>query len=256
MIRISLVVMTLNEEANLRDCLESARDLVEEMVVVDSGSTDATVAIAREMGARVIYQPFLGFRRQREFAIAQAVQDHILALDADERVSPRLAESIHRVRGHWIADGYVMNRLNFLGDQPLRHGGWYPDRKLRLFDRRKVRVEGEIHEQFVLTNGSRPVPLEGDLLHRTNPDLSDRIRTINNFSTKAAEDLLSRGVSGSLFRVLVKPAFRFFGEYLLRRGFLDGFAGYVVARTSAQYVFLREAKLLEMQRLPANPSEP
>lgn len=248
MIRISLVVMTLNEEATLRACLESARDLAEEMVVVDSGSSDATVAIATELGARVIHQPFLGFRRQREFAIARAGHDHVLALDADERVSPRLADSIRRVREQWTAEGYVMNRLNFLGDTPLYHGGWYPDRKLRLFDRRHVRVEGEIHEQFVLTNGSRPLHLEGDLLHRTNPDLSDRIRTINAFSTKAAEDLQSRGVRGGLFRVLVKPAFRFFGEYLLRRGFLDGFAGYVVARTSAQYVFLREAKLLEMQR--------
>jgi glycosyltransferase involved in cell wall biosynthesis len=249
MVRISLVVITLNEEKALGECLASARDLVDEILIVDSGSTDRTLEIARSFDARIILQPFLGYRLQKEFAMQQAAFDHVLALDADERLSSRLAERIRLVKARWTADGYTMNRLNFLGAHSLRHGGWYPDRKLRLFDRRKVILSGaEPHDRYDLVPGASSAWLQGDILHRTNADIADRVQTINRFSSKAAEDLHRRGQRGSIPRLLLKPAYRFVSEYLLQRGFLDGFAGYVIARTSAQYVFLREAKLLELQR--------
>lgn len=249
MVQISLVVMTFNEEEKIQSCLASARGIVDELIVVDSFSTDRTVSLAREMGARVIEHPFEGYRAQREFAISQATHEYILSLDADERLDPVLAGQIRNVRSNWQADGYTMNRLNFLGEQPLRAGGWYPDRKLRLFDRRKVVFQGiEPHDTIELVPGGRARHLRGDILHATNRDIADRIATLNRFSTQAAAAMFARGQRSHWGRLLVKPAFRFFKEYILQRGFTDGLAGLVIARTSAAYVFWREAKLIELQR--------
>ena len=243
---LSLVVITFNEAYRIRECLESARGVVDEVLVVDSLSTDGTPDIARSLGARVISQPFLGYVEQKALAIREAQHDRVLLLDADERLSDTLAASVQRTRSDWSADGYACNRLNHLGHNPLRHGGWYPDRKIRLFDRRKCHVGGiDPHDRIIMDEGTRTARLEGDLLHFTNKDLADRVATINRFSTRAAAALVARGKKGNLARLLAKPTFRFFREYVLQGGFLDGLAGFLVAGTSAQYVWLREAKLLE-----------
>lgn len=247
MVKISLVVMTLNEAHNIRRCLESSFGIADEILVVDSLSTDDTVTISESLGARVILQPFLGFVEQRQFAINHAAHPFILILDADEVLSEQLRQSILQVKAHWTHDCYYMNRLSNIGDQWIRHGGWYPDRKMRLFDRTQFAVEGiNPHDKLVPVKGARSTHLKGDMLHYTNSDIESRINTINRFSTLAAKAFHERGKRGSWLRLLFKPFFRFFVEYVLRRGFLDGFYGFVVAITSAQYVFLREAKLREM----------
>lgn len=249
MVKISLVVITYNEAHNIRRCLESAADIVDEILVVDSASTDATVAIAESFGARVVIQPFLGYVAQKRFAISQARYPVVLSLDADEALSEALRQSITGVRAKWSHDCYFMNRLSSIGGSWIRHGGWYPDRKMRLFDRGKYAVEGiDPHDKFVPVPGASSAHLKGDILHYTNGDIAGRAATVNQFSTLAARAFDERGKRGSLGRLLFKPFFRFVVEYFFRRGFLDGFYGFVVARTSAQYVFLREAKLIELQR--------
>ncbi len=251
MSKISLVVITFNEEANIRRCIESALPVVDEVVVVDSLSTDDTVNIAASLGAKIILQPFLGYREQKAFALKQATHDRILALDADEELSPLLVTTILAIKNSWPADAYRINRLNHLGRVPVRHGGWYPDSKIRLFDRRIIHVGGrDPHDRFEVAKESPVLPLRGDLLHYTNRDIEDRIQTQNKFSSRAAVAYYQEGKRGSWIRLLIKPCFRFLKEYIWLGGFRDGLVGLVIARTSAAYVFWREAKLLALHRTP------
>lgn len=245
MVAVSVVIITLNEAANLPRCLESLGDIADEIIVVDSQSTDDTVMIARNAGARVIIQPFLGHREQKAFAIEQASNDYILSLDADEALSEELRQSILQAKANWTSDGYYVNRLNRLNGQWIHHGGWYPDRKMRLFDRRCYRMGGtNPHDRFDPTPEASTERLSGDLLHYTNDDLDSRIITINKFSSIAAKAFYAEGKRGSWLRVLLKPPGRFISEYYLRSGWRDGYYGYYIAKTSAQYVWLREIKLL------------
>ena len=247
--KISAVIITYNEEANIERCLQSLRPVADELLVVDSYSKDKTIEIAQSCGARTLEHPFEGHIQQKRYAIEQAKHEFILSLDADEELSPTLQQSILAVKNNWTHDCYYMNRLSNIGDQWIHHGGWYPDRKMRLFDRRQFSVGGiNPHDKFIPAKGATTTRLKGDLLHHTNSDINNRIATINNFSSLAAQAFHERGKKGSLLRVLFKPGLRFLSEYIIKRGFLDGFYGFVIAKTSAQYVFYREIKLLELQR--------
>ena len=249
MIQLSIVVMTYNEAANIRRCLESVREVADEIVVVDSHSTDETAVIAEELGARVLLRPFQGYMDQRSFSIRSARHDHVLVLDADEALSEALRASVRAAKADWAYDCYWCNRLSSFGGRWIRHGAWYPDRKMRLFDRRCYRVAGiDPHDELLPAPGAREGRLQGDLLHYTNEDIAHRIEKVNRLSTVAARAYAERGRRGSLLRVLFKPPVRFLVEYVVRRGFLDGYNGFVIARSSALYVFLREAKLLEKRR--------
>lgn len=249
MVKISVVIITLNEANNLPRCLESVDGLADEIIVVDSLSTDETVSIAEAAGAKVILQKFLGHRQQKAFAIENASSDYVLSLDADEALSPALKESILAAKQNWTHDGYYMNRLNRLNGQWIHHGGWYPDRKMRLFDRRKYVMAGtNPHDRFDPTPDAKTTRLKGDLLHYTNDDMDSRIVTINKFSSIAAKAFYEEGKRGSWLRVITKPGGRFFSEYFLRSGWRDGYYGYYIAKTSSQYVWLREMKLLQLSR--------
>jgi glycosyltransferase involved in cell wall biosynthesis len=253
---ISAVVITYNEAHNIRRCLESLQPVADELLVVDSFSTDETLEIAAQLGARTMQHPFEGHIQQKRYAIEQAQHDIIISLDADEELSDTLQQSILEAKKQWTHDCYFMNRMSNIGHQWIHHGGWYPDRKMRLFDRRKFSVGGiNPHDKFIPAPSATTTRLKGDILHHTNADIQSRVQTINNFSTLAARAFYERGKKGSLIRVLAKPGLRFFSEYILRGGFLDGFYGFVIAKTSAQYVFLRESKLLELQRENKNASK-
>lgn len=242
--QISLVVITYNEAKNIERCLDSAHEVVDEMLVVDSFSTDDTVDLAKAKGARVLQHAFAGYIEQKRYAIEQARFERVLLLDADEALDEQLRQSIQEVREHWTHPCYQMNRMSNLGDQWIRHGAWYPDRKMRLFERSKYQIVGiNPHDKFVPVAGATMRHLKGDILHYTNSGLDDRVATINKFSTVAAEAFAQKGKKGSWLRILTKPALRFISEFIIRRGFLDGFYGYFIAKTSAQYVFLREVKL-------------
>ena len=233
--------MTLDEEKNLARALASL-DFCDEIVVVDSGSTDSTVELARGRGARVIDNAWQGYAAQKNFAASAATHDWILSLDADEEVSSRLRESIEALRERAPQHaGYNFPRLaQYLG-RWVRHGGWYPDRKVRLYDRRRAGWRGEFVHESVVVDG--PVgSLEGDLLHYTCASLSDHVSRINRYTDLAAAEMRQRGEAPGLGRLLVSPLWAYFKAFVLQQGFRDGVHGLLIAWMAAFYVFLKYAK--------------
>jgi len=245
--RLSVTVIAWNEEERLRACLDSAA-WADEIIVVDAESTDKTAALAREFTDRVWVRPWPGFAAQKNFALDQASGDWVLSLDADERVTPELADRIRSIveRGG-PADGYSVPRRNIFWGAWVRHGGLYPDYQLRLFRRGAGRfAEDAVHES-VRVDGRVEVLAE-PLLHQSYRDLEDFVRRSNRYSTLAAQDWLRRGRPVSLAALIMKPLGRFLSMYIVRTGFLDGWRGLVLAVLYAEYVFLRTAKAWEARR--------
>ena len=254
-VSLSVVIITFNEEANIGRCLAALAGLAEEVVVVDSFSTDRTAEICRQHGARVVQHAFAGYVEQKNFATAQATYDHVLQLDADEVLTDELRRSIWQAKQNWQAAGYTLTRLtNYCGSW-VRHGGWYPDRKLRLYDRRLGRWQGLLlHEQYGLLPGQTAAALAGDLLHYSYPAVEQHVRQLNRFTSLAADELALRGKTRvTLFHLLLKPWWRFVHGYFFRLGFLDGFAGLSIALISAGGVFLKFAKLRTRAAAVARP---
>ncbi len=242
--------MTFNEEGHLGTCLQSMQGLGKEIYILDSGSTDRTVEIARLYGARVEVHPFDSYKAQRSRLLQGAACNYVLCLDADEYLSPELRASILEVTAAKGVDGYYVNRRSRIGDRWIRHGSWYPDRKLRFFDRRKVEITGrDPHEVIAPIKDSTTAFLQGDLLHLADDHLSSRFRTIEKHSTRAAKALYDQRKKASIWRILCKPFLRFFISYFIKRGFLDGFYGYIVAKSEAYYVWMREVKLKELEEM-------
>jgi glycosyltransferase involved in cell wall biosynthesis len=243
---LSVVIITLNAGSQLAPCLESAR-FADEVVVVDSGSADHTVEIAQGSGARVVVHAWLGFGKQKNFAVAAATHDWVLCLDADERVSPGLAESIALTIRAPVHNAYAMARRNrFLG-RWLRHGEGYPDWNVRLFDRRHARwSEDPVHEK-VVTEGTVG-KLAGDLLHESAPSLDSYLAKQNRYTTLQADALYAAGRRASVAQLWLSPLLRFLKFYVLRAGFLDGAAGLMHIAIGCFASFSKHAKLLARQR--------
>ncbi len=240
---LSVVVITLNAASQLADCLTSA-DFAEEILVVDSGSADHTVALAEEHGARVIHQDWLGFGAQKQFAVEQASHDWVLCLDADERVSPALRAAIESTLSAPTLSAYRFPRCNrFLG-RYLRHGEGYPDMSLRLFDRRQARWSTDPVHEKVLPDG--PVgTLSGDLLHDSAESLSSYIAKQNRYTSLAAEAAYEAGQRAGFGKLVLSPAVRFLKFYLLRQGFRDGLPGLIHIAIGCFNSFLKYAKIRE-----------
>lgn len=251
--KISAAIITLNEERNLPRALASLVGVVDEIVVVDSGSTDGTQAIAEAAGARFIPHSWEGYARQKNFAAAKAAHDWVLSLDADEALTPELRGELEALRSTTPGSiaGYTMPRLAHYCGRWIRHSGWYPDRKVRLYDRRRARWTGEyVHESVHVdgTSGSAVAALKGDLLHYTCDTLEQHRRTVDRYTSLAAQEAQARGKRGALLGMLVLPPWKFVETYLFRAGFLDGAAGLTIARMAAYYVYLKYAKLRQLQR--------
>lgn len=248
---LSVIIMTYNEEANLPRCLDSVKGLGDEIFILDSYSTDSTLDIASRYGARVEQHDFETFYRQRRRLIEKATYDWVLLLDADEQLSPELFASIEAVRAMPAYDGYYCNRRNRIGDTWIRHGSWYPDKKLRYFNRTKiVHVDNDPHDLLKPAPGAIVSRLKGDILHTSDKNLAGRFQAIERYSTRAANAYHAKGRRASLMRMLFKPCLRFFNSYILRLGLLDGYYGWIIARSEAMYVWMREVKLWEKQRNP------
>jgi glycosyltransferase involved in cell wall biosynthesis len=243
---LSVVLIAKNAASQIEACLSSAA-FADEIVLVDSGSTDATRDIATRHGARVLYKEWLGFGPQKQFAVEQARNDWVLCLDADERVSPELRASIERALAAPTAPVYRMARCNrFLG-RWLRHGEGYPDWSPRLFNRKSARWSDEtVHEKvlYAVTPGT----LAGDLMHESAEDLARYLDKQNRYTTLAAEQLYERGRSAGAFSLIASPLVRFFKFYVLRLGFLDGVAGLVHIGIGCMNSYLKYAKLIELRR--------
>ena len=236
-IPLSACVIAYNEADRIGDCLRSL-DFCDDIVVVDSGSSDATAQIAAAAGARVLYRRFDGFRSQKDHAVSQARHDWVLCLDADERVSEALRASILEAHasGYAQAAGYRFARLSWYFGRFLRHGNPYPDHVLRLFDRRRGgwRGDREIHEA-VSVDGT-VATLHGDLLHFPFRSLVQMLEKKQRYAAMMARYEHARGKRASLAKLVLSPAWRFVRGYLLRRGFLDGWPGLIEAYVSANYV--------------------
>jgi len=243
---LTLVVITRDAGASLAECLSSAR-FASQMIVVDSGSGDDTAQIAASCGALVIEQAWLGFGPQKNFAVAQAANDWVLCLDADECVSPELARSIRSTLQHARFNAYEMPRRNrFLGKW-LAHGEGYPDWNLRLFDRRHARWSEDAVHEHVLFDG-KVGRLSGDLLHTSGDSLEAYLAKQNRYTTLQAEALFARGERFSAARLIVSPLFRFLRFYVLRGGFLDGVAGLVHISIGCFNSFSKYAKLRALEQ--------
>lgn len=252
---LSVCVIACNEEHNLRRCLDSVPFADERVVVVDTRSQDATESIAREQGARVIVHAYEGNVEQKRFAVGEAKHDWILSLDADEALDPALAQAVHAVvAGEGGDDGYEMNRLTWHLGRWIRHGEFYPDWQLRLFRRSRGRLAGVNPHGHVEVSG-RIGRLEGDLHHFSYRDLSDQVARIQDFSRVQAVAMWDAGRRARVFDLVVRPPFRFLRAYVLKRGFRDGMAGFMIAAATAFHVFLKYAKLWELARDPATRGE-
>ncbi|MBK7213889.1 MAG: glycosyltransferase family 2 protein [Bacteroidales bacterium] len=246
MAKLSVVIITYNEEAHIGRCIESVQGIADEVVVLDSFSTDQTEAISRKMGAIVHKEAFKGYGAQKNMALDLASNDLVLSLDADEALSEELRRSIAGVKENPQYDGYTMNRLNNYCGKWIRHCGWYPDRKIRLTDRRKSRWDDAvIHEKFIVES-NRIQHLNGDLLHYSYHSISGHILKMDKFTDYSAKKMFDSGVKAPIWRLLVNPSLMFLKMYFIKSGFLDGFYGFTISVVSAHATFLKYAKLRQL----------
>ena len=243
MTRVTAIVITFNEAANIGAALASL-SFADEIIVVDSQSTDETVAIARTFTDKVIVRPWPGYIAQKNFAAAQASHDWILSLDADERVSAPLADEI-RGLAEGGAAGYRMARVTFHLGRWLRSTDWYPDFQLRLYDRRRARWSGRLVHESVQADGA-VVDLNGEILHYAYRDLSHHLQTMDRYTTLAARQMFEDGRTAGWWDLAVHPPAAFLRNYLLRGGFRDGVPGLIISAMNARYVGLKFAKLWEL----------
>jgi len=247
-IRISATIITFNEESTIKAACESV-SWADEIVVVDSSSTDTTREIATNSGARVIVNAWPGFGAQKQFAVEQAKHDWIFSLDADERVSDELRASIAKLGDSPAADGYLISRRTFYQNRWIRGGGWYPDRQLRLFNRTKGRwKQRHIHESVTMDEGARVDNLQGDLLHYTSPGAAHHHRIIGErYAPLAAQQMFEEGRRASILGVASAGPAAFIRSFILKGGFRDGFAGFTIASFAAHHAFLKHLMLWEKQ---------
>ncbi len=247
---LSACIIAMDEEDRIGDCLASLA-FCDEIVVVDSHSTDRTREVAGSFGARVIERDWPGHVAQKEFAIRAAQHDWVLCLDADERLSPELAGEITALRAAGFPDkaGWRFPRLSRYLGAWVRRGTWYPDHQLRLFDRRRGRWGGHNPHDRVELDGPLGT-LKGDLLHDPYRDLAEHLETIDRYTTTMAQGMRDRGQRASFLDLVLRPPVRFLRFYVLKGGFLLGWRGIVLAYLAAHYVRLKYAKLLVLERAP------
>lgn len=241
---ISACVISYNEEKNIEDCLKSLSQVADEIIVVDSLSTDRTVEIARKYTDKIHKQKFLGHIEQKNLAVSKASNDWIISLDCDERLTPELCDSILAVKdGLDMADAYKMARRTFYVYRWLNHC-WYPDTKIRLFNRKLAKWGGVNPHDRVEVRGDNIVSLEGDILHYSFNSLSEHIRTINYFTDIAAQEIIKQGKSVNILTPWGRGLWTFVKLYIIKLGFLDGYAGLVVSVLSGVHVFIKYNKVL------------
>ncbi len=246
-VKISAVIISFNEESNISDAIASV-NWADEVLVVDSHSTDHTRDLAADAGARVVVRRWEGFASQKQFAVDQAGHDWIFSLDADERVSPELADEICALKDD-DADGYRVPRLSFYMGRAIRHGGWYPDRQLRLFDRRKGKWKDvKVHESFVIDDRANVLDIKNDIVHFSVKNASHHHRMIGErYAPLAAEQMFADGKSTSPVKIAIAGPAAFMRTYVLKLGFLDGLPGLAIASFAAHHAFLKNLLLWEMQ---------
>jgi glycosyltransferase involved in cell wall biosynthesis len=244
--KISAVVITYNERENIRRCLESIK-WVDEIIVIDSGSSDGTYEIAKEY-AKVITHPWLGYAKQKNFGISLTKNEWILSIDADEELTPSLKEEILQELDKSSYDGYYFPRQSFFLDKWIKYSGWYPDYQLRLFKKSKGRFnEKSVHEKVIIEGKVKY--LKNHLLHYPYKSLEDYFKKFNEYTSLSSEEDYKKGKKFNIFYPILIPFLFFLKSYVLKKGFLDGRAGFIISSLGAINYFVRYAKLWEKYRL-------
>ncbi|MDZ7860058.1 MAG: glycosyltransferase family 2 protein [Candidatus Krumholzibacteriota bacterium] len=242
--KLSVVIITKNEERNIRRCLESVR-WADEIVVIDSGSTDKTLSICREYGCRVVETEWLGFGRTRQLAVEKASNDWILSIDSDEEVSSELAERIREILSEKIDKcGFKFKRITFYIGRLIKHSGWNREYCLRLFNRKYGSYNSRDVHEYVEIKGETG-RIEEEIMHYSYHTISDHLKKIDKYTTLGARQLFNQGKKSSVFKAILRAKFRFIKMYFINMGFLDGKEGLILAFNSAFYVFLKYIKLWE-----------
>ena len=261
--KISAVIITKNEERNIERCLKSLQNIVDEIVVVDSFSTDATKEICEQYHVKFIKHDFEGHIEQKNYAMQQASFSFVLSLDADEALSDALRFSIQKIKENYndsseyfLADAYKFNRLNNYCGKWIRHGAWYPDTKIRLWNKNKGSWGGKNpHDRVVMLDNTKIVHLKGDLLHYSYYSINEHIQQMDKFSTISAEQAKKNGEKISMPLILIKTKWKFIRDYFFKGGFLDGFYGYVICKINAMTTFLKYVKLRQLHKENIQPNQ-
>jgi len=250
--KISVVIITFNEEKKLTRCIESVKPVADEIIVLDSFSTDNTVKIARMAGALVYQQTFHGYKEQKNAALEFASNNYILSIDADEALSVELINSILTAKEKFTCSAYIMNRCNFFSGRFIRHGLWYPDKKIRLFDKRMASWGGmNPHDKIILPGRATICHLEGDLFHYSFSNINEYIKRNDEISTIAAKSLYNSGHRSGI-KILINPVWRFIKSYFIKKGFLDGYPGFLIAKNTCAQAYMKYKKLNRLNRKTRN----
>jgi glycosyltransferase involved in cell wall biosynthesis len=250
---ISVVIITFNEEHNIARCIQSVQCIADDIVVVDSFSTDNTEKICESFGVRFVQHEFKGHIEQKNWAITQAKFPHILSLDADEALDEKLQNSIIEIKDTWPHDGYYMNRLTNYCGKWIHHCGWYPDTKLRLWDSRKGKWGGvNPHDKFEMYDGDiNTTHIHGNILHYSYYSIDDHYKQVNYFTDILAKSQFDKGKKASLASLYISPVIKFIRGYFFMLGILDGASGFTICRISAYATYLKYSKLRKLHL--ANP---
>ncbi|MDO9181621.1 MAG: glycosyltransferase family 2 protein [Bacteriovorax sp.] len=251
MIKLSVVIITLNEEKNIGRCLSSVQEIADEILVVDSLSTDKTKEICESFKVRFIEQKFLGYIEQKNFALKLATHEYVLSLDADEALSEELRNEITKIKLNFSANGYKFNRLTQYNGHWVRHCGWYPDEKLRLILKSKGQWSGNNPHDCLNVEGS-VIHIKGNLLHYSYNSISSHVQQTIKFSEIEAVTLFSKGKRASIMKLVTRAPFQFFKDYFLKLGILDGRYGFVICYINALYVLLKYAKIIDLEKAEIN----
>ncbi len=245
---ISVVIITFNEETNIKRCLETAKVVADEIIVVDSFSTDMTEQICNDFNVKFISKKWEGYSTAKNFGNDHAVYEYVLSLDADEVLSEELCTSILDVKSN-LNGAYSFNRLTNYGGKWVHYCGWYPDAKVRLFPKTKAQWVGDfVHETLELDDGLQVQHLDGDLLHYSYKNKEDHLKRIEKYSELHAQKMLTEGKSSGIFKLVLSPFAKFVNDYFFKLGFLDGKTGFTICRLSAYAVYKKYQKLQNKQK--------
>lgn len=243
--KLSIVIITFNEEKNIARCLESVKGIADEIVVLDSFSTDNTKNICESYGVKFYEHVFDGHIQQKNRAITYASFPHVLSLDADEALDDTLKKSILNIKSNWIMTGYYMNRLTNYCGHWVKYCNWYPDKKLRLFDSRKGAWTGtNPHDKYELKEGDKnTTDIKGDILHYSFNTVDDHYKQVEYFTNISSKAYYEAGKKGYFYKLIVNPVAKFIDHYFIHLGFLDGKAGFLISKISAYATYLKYKKL-------------
>jgi glycosyltransferase involved in cell wall biosynthesis len=246
--QLSVVIITFNEEKNISRCLDSIKDIADDIVVVDSFSTDKTESICKQYNVNFIQRKWEGYSDTKNFANVQAKYDWVLSLDADEALSEKLQQSILKIKQNTELNFFKFNRLTNYCGAWIKHCGWYPDTKIRIFDRKITCWSGTIHEELIIDSNKPITQLAGDCLHYSYYTIEQHIQQTEKFTTLSANDLFTKGKKAGFIKLYISPVVKFLQSYFIQLGMLDGYYGFVVCKISASSTYLKYSKLKQLYK--------